>query len=152
MNEYYHQMLSYFKLDGWQFTQYDKANAVRVPYKGTDTEWACIAQTHEEKRMFIYYSICPIKASSSSLISVLEFITMANHNLLMGNFEVDMASGEVRFKTTVSFGEAEWDDELIRTAVINNIFTMDQYIVDLLKVVGGTSTSKEAVLQAESDE
>lgn len=48
------------------------------------------------------YHILPFKAEESQRAAVAEYITRANYNLNVGNFEMDFSDGELRYKTTLS--------------------------------------------------
>ena len=47
------------------------------------------------------YHIVPVKVPVEKRAAVCEFITRANYGLTLGNFELDMNDGEIRYKVTL---------------------------------------------------
>ena len=80
---------------------------------------------------------------------VAEFITRANYGLKVGNFEMDMDDGEVRFKTSIDVEK----DQLNRTQVSNlvyaNVWTMDRYLPGIFSVIYGSENPRQAVNKIE---
>jgi len=154
MSHLYDRMIRFFENEGgWVYKPFADVQALRLPFKGDSAAWACIAQTQEENRLFLFYSICPKKVTPENHLAVTEFITRANYDMPIGNFEMDWTEGEVRFKTSVGLGPLDWSDELIRVAVYTNLFSMNQYIAPLFQVMAGRLLPQEAIDLAEiSDE
>ncbi|GJD18485.1 hypothetical protein RIVM261_034410 [Rivularia sp. IAM M-261] len=154
MTSLYDRMINFFEEDGWYYKPFKNIHAIQLPFKGETAEWVCIAQIQEENRLFVFYSVCPVKATAENRPTVSEFIMLANYDMLVGNFEMDMSDGEIRFKTSVGFGQLDWSDELIKVAVYTNVFSVNQYLPGLLQVIEGTILPRNAVYLAEmgSDE
>jgi hypothetical protein len=68
-----------------------------------------------------------------------EFITRANFGIVVGNFELDMSDGEIRFKTSFDSGGEEVPESIIVSTIEGNIAHMDKYIDILEKNANGTS-------------
>ena len=68
-----------------------------------------------------------VKATAGNNLNISELIMLANYEMLVGNFDMDLSDGEIRFKTSVCFGQLEWSDELIKVSVYTSIFSMNQY-------------------------
>lgn len=130
--------------EGFVFERHDDARAVRIPYRGTDTEWSCIAQVWEEARVFACYSVSPLRATEN-LDAAGAFVNLANIGVLVGNFEIDRSDGEIRFKTSVGFGPSEWSDDVARVVLYTNLEAMDHYALSLLRVVTGAASPAEAI-------
>lgn len=145
MKSLYDQMINFFEEDGWYYKPFKNIHALRMPFKGEKSSWACIAQTQEEERLFVFYSVCPVKADVANRPTAAEFIMLANYGIVLGNFEMDISDGEIRFKTSVGLGQLDWLDELIKVAVYTNVFSMDKYISALLQVIEGDITPSEAM-------
>ncbi|WP_141211659.1 YbjN domain-containing protein [Pseudanabaena sp. SR411] len=145
----YDSMIRFFEEDGWYHKPFKNIHAIRLPFKGATADWACIAQVQEENRLFVFYSVCPVKTTPENRLAVSEFIMLANYGMLIGNFEMDMSDGEIRFKTSVGLGQLDWSDELAKVAVYTNVFSMNQYLSGLLKVMGGDILPRNAVDIAE---
>ena len=66
----------------------------------------------------------------------MEFITRANYGLLIGNFELDLADGEVRFKTGLDVRGAQLTATLAGRAIIPNLHAVNTYLPGLEALVG----------------
>ena len=63
-----------------------------------------------------------------------EAIARANYGLYLGNFELDMADGELRFKSSLPVNDAEPSDTQIRRLISNSIGVVAHYGPALLDV------------------
>lgn len=149
MTKLYNLMIHFFEKDNWYYESFEDMHALRLPFKGKSMEWPCIARVQEDKRLFLFYSVCPVNVPSERRLALAEFMTLANYDMPIGNFEMDFADGEIRFKTSVGLGQLDWSDELIKVAVHTNVFSMDQYLPGILQVIEGTLSPQEAVEFAE---
>ncbi len=78
-------------------------------------------------------------------------MTRANHDLAIGNFELDFETGEVRFKTSIDVTGSQLDRAVVVRLVTANLSTTDQYLTGLLSVMYGGASPKTAVEQSEHD-
>lgn len=77
---------------------------------------------------------------------VAEFTARANYGLVIGNFEFDIDSGHVRYKTSVDLEGAEIEPVVFKNLVYSNLTTADRYYPGLMKVLWGEDLSpKEAI-------
>ena len=60
----------------------------------------------------------PLAADKNSRLAVAEYLTRVNFNMRNGNFELDMETGEIRFKTYVHVGGGRPDRGATRLAVL----------------------------------
>ena len=74
----------------------------------------------------------------------------ANYGLHIGNFELDMGDGEVRFKTSIDTESTALSFELVRNVVYANVMQMDRYLPGLMAVLGGQATPADAIDQVEN--
>jgi len=110
-----------------------------------------VADVKEDRGILVFYSIGSIKVPEPARVAAAEYLTRANYNLILGNFELDMSDGEVRYKTSISVGEkGVLTSDLIRPVVLTNFGTMDLYMPGLLAVAMGGKNPAEAVREAEA--
>lgn len=140
---------AFFDGDDWPVFEVDGA-ILRTGFEGVAARWECIARTIEEDSQVLFYSICPIHVPSERLTRVMEYITRANHGLRLGNFEMNLESGDVRFKTSIDVEGGELTFPLISQLVYPNVLMMDQYLPGILSIIYGNLTAREALEQVES--
>ncbi len=72
-----------------------------MAFQGVNGKWTCYTRAREEQAQFVFYSICSVNAPENKRQSLAEFLTRANFGMIIGNFELDFASGEISYKTSV---------------------------------------------------
>ena len=86
----------------------------------------------------------PLSADENSRLAVAEYLTRANFNMRNGNFELNMDTGEIRFKTYVHAGSGEIDPKAARLAVMLPFMMLDRFGDGLLEVLFGFKSPREA--------
>ena len=124
---------------------------MRVLFRGDNAQFACFAQAREEQQQFVFYSICPVAVPEHKRPEIAEFITRANFDMVIGNFELDYEDGEVRFKTSIDVEGAELLTTLIKPILYANVLMMDQYLPGMMGVIYADKTPADAVAQVEDD-
>jgi hypothetical protein len=69
--------------------------------------------------------------------------------MIIGNFEIDIEDGEVRYKTSVDLEGVEQVTHLLRNMVYANVLTMDKYFNGLMRILHGGLTPVEAIKEVE---
>jgi hypothetical protein len=139
--------------EGLSFDRHEEAHALRVDYEGQDAEWGCIVQAWEDDRVIVCYSVSPLRPIAQTMAETADFLHRVNVGLLIGNFEIDFADGETRFKTSLGLGPYDpWSDDLARVILYTNLAVMDRYARALLLVVTGGATAEQAIEMIHADD
>lgn len=92
----------------------------------------------------------PVFASDAKIRPLAaEMVTRANHGLLLGNLDIDMDDGEVRYQVGQVIPESGLDDKLLGSIVSTALGTADVYFTALMRVMFGGHTPSDAVYLAE---
>jgi hypothetical protein len=135
--------------DGWHPQQLDDKTVFRVYFSGDHGDVRCYAQIRVDLEQFLFYAVAPVKAPPDVRLAVAEYITRANFGLRIGNFELDYADGEVRYKSSLDFEAETLTPKLIKNAIYPAVHTMDFYLPGLLTVMYGNKTPEEAIEEIE---
>lgn len=144
MGRVYDALLKFFD-DGWFFTQNDEETFLRLLYAGKNGEWNAYAQAREGRSQVIVYSIYPQPTPENQRSPMAELLTRINYGLILGNFEMDYADGEVRFKTSIDVEDSELTPDLIKPVVFANLGMMDLYWPALTAIVEGRMEPQAAL-------
>lgn len=125
----------FLRADDWPYSQVEGRTVLKTGFEGKNGQFTCYAQEREEQEQFVFYSIYPVRAPDNKLAQVAEFITRANYGMIIGNFELDYADGEIRYKTSVDVEGVELSEPLVRHMVYANVLTMDKYFPGLMRVL-----------------
>jgi hypothetical protein len=139
----------FFEQQKWPFTHTPDKKAVRAGFEGTNGRWAVYLKLDDAKQLVAVYSVSPVSAPRELMAELAELLTRANFNLPMGNFELDLDDGEIRFKTALDVEGAALTVQLVRRLVLTNVVAMDLYLPAVLAVVEKGVEPKEALARAE---
>jgi hypothetical protein len=110
------------------------------PLEG-EAPWPFVAQVDEEERQVAFYSLLPDEVPEERRTAVADLLTEATYSLLVGSFEIDLADGDVRVRTSLDLGATELDDTqltaLLAPLVRHNLTAMDGWIEEIQAVVEG---------------
>lgn len=141
---------NFFKSIDFKFQVDEERDLVHMGFSGKSGSWTSIADVKEDRGILIFYSIASFKVPEDRRSAVAEFITRANYNMILGNFELDFSDGEVRFKTSLSVGEdGTLTANLIQPVVVTNFGTMDGYLPGLMAVTYGNRPPVDAIKDIE---
>jgi len=132
----------------WNWEQIDE-HRLRVLVGGEAGRWLWTACWNAEDTLFVSYSTCSFKVPPKRRSAVAEFLAMANYGLKLGNFELDLDDGEVRFKLSVPVPGGQLSRLLVRDLAFCGFSRIDRYIPSLMTVAFGTVSPRKAIKQAE---
>ncbi|MFC1573084.1 YbjN domain-containing protein [Candidatus Eisenbacteria bacterium] len=141
-------MCRFFDEDDWNYQQIETQNALLMECSGEHGTWRCLALARDEMDQFVFYSIREKPVPEAARMQVAELLTRVNYGMAIGNFEIDLADGELRFKTSLDVSESEVGitPEMVGHHVYFNVLVMDRYLPALESVIAGEATPEEAAL------
>lgn len=141
----------FFRSIDFKFQIDEAKSLIHMGFSGDSGSWTSVADVKEQRGVLIFYSIASLKVPEKSRRAAAEYLTRANYNLILGNFEMDMSDGEVRYKTSVCVGEGNvLTDNVIAPVVFTNFGTMDKYLLGLMAVATAGKDPAEAILEIEA--
>jgi hypothetical protein len=143
------EIVSFFTKDDWPYTKIKGEPVLLTAFQGENGKWNCSAKVREEQEQFVFYSICPANAPENKRLAVAEFLTRANSGMIIGNFELDFADGEIRFKTSIDVDGDTLTSALIKRLVYANVTMMDEYLPGIMSVIDGEVSPEDAIAQIE---
>ncbi len=128
-----------FRENGWPFSDVRGAPVLFSELSGILGRWKFYAHVVEEQDLILLYSVCPFRVPEERRSEVSEFLTRANYGLAAGNFELDFADGEVRYKTALQRHVDGLDAATLKRAVRANGIAMETYLPGVGAVITGTA-------------
>ena len=135
----------YFVDQGWHFVPVDDPPALEMEFIGDYGQWRCVAIAREEAEQLVVYSIVTDRATPDRMPTMAELMARANKSLVMGNFELDYDTGEVRFKTALDVEGSELTQALVGQLVQANLVTIDVHLPAIMAVMLGGKSALEAL-------
>jgi hypothetical protein len=126
---------AFFVDDGWNPSEPDEDNILSTGYGGLNGEFLCFAQAREEPTQLLVYSVFPRIVPPDQRTRMAMLLTWLNETLIIGNFELDLFDGQVRFKTSVPLGDDSATSNLVKALVYSNVMTLDQFLPALHRLL-----------------
>jgi hypothetical protein len=141
----------FFEAEDWIVNHPENdPNAWTTGFQGENGQWPCYAEIKPDKAQFVFYSICPTNTPENKRALMAEFLTRANYGLLIGNFEMDYADGEVRYKTSIDVEHDRLSPALVLNTVYANISLMDTYLPGILKLIYSDASPVDLIDELET--
>jgi len=151
MGQIYDTIKAYFDEDDWTYTELDERPVLRMACRSDNGSWVCFAQAREEMNQFVFYSVLEQNVPEDRRLAVAEFLTRANYNMIIGNFELDFSDGEVRYKSAVDVEDVGITTNTVRNVVRPNLMTFDRYLRGVISVAFGNVDPLAAIDQSEGN-
>lgn len=135
--------------DGWHPEQIEDTYIFRSHFLGKNGDYRCYSQIRIELEQFVFYTVAGVKVPEPARMQVAEYITRANYGLRIGNFEMDFADGEIRYKASLDFEGEHLTANWIKHAIYPAAQTMDRYMPGFMGVIYGDKSPAEAVKDVE---
>lgn len=130
---------------GVVFTRHPALPLLMMRFTVPTGQWGTFVEVQD--RRFAIYSARVDKVAPGARLAVAELVTRANHGLYLGNFELDLDDGAVRFKTSVELADTALTPALFERVLQTNLDEMARHLPAIDRVAGGTSSVAEAMAQ-----
>lgn len=143
--------------EGWTATPLEGLPALRMQFRSQHGPLTSFLRVREAQGQIVFYTQCPIPVPAERRVAVTDFLTRANYGMIVGNFEFDVADGDLRFKTSLELGPEPTLDGLPAFARLfgpmigTNLGAMDRYLPGIAEVVAGRAPA-EAIAAIETPE
>ena len=145
----FNQLLQFFEQDDRSFDRTQGETVLCLTHEGKNGSWSCYAVVAEEQRQILFYSVCPIAAPAARRAAAMEFFTRANYGMPIGNFEIDLEDGEIRYKTTIDVKDGTFVAEFAKQPVYTNVRAMDAYLPGIVATIERGIGAQEAIALVE---
>lgn len=143
MSPLFDAIVQYLQADGWPVLLVPNQTIAVTRFHGDHGQWECQLHLREEQRQLVFYSLCPVTVPAERRTALAEFITRANYGLVMGNLELDMADGEIRYKTSRDLG-SDALAECLPPLLYANVMSLDYHLPGIKLVMDGSVSPAEA--------
>jgi hypothetical protein len=136
---------NFFVAEDWTVSKFEEESYLKMGFKGKNGQWNLYAQAIEVPGQCIFYSVCPAKVPEDRRKDMAQLLTFVNYSLILGNFEMDLGDGEIRYKTSLDVRNAELTPELIEPLVYTNVAVMDEHLPDIMSVATGMLSVEQTI-------
>lgn len=130
-------IIQYLNHKKWKFTHFPpKAGATSAMHhlslgmQGDGMEWAFLFRINEDNKLIAVYGVLPFTLYPEQISAGVALATQINYDLMLGNVEVDIRDGEVRFKNAIDT-ECTTLDERVLNYLTQSVTAMTHVIYQL---------------------
>ncbi len=149
MGRIYESVLAFLQEDQWRYEEIPGESAIRLSFTGQNARYDCFGRVNEAHEVFVFYSFIPVRVPETQRLLVAELLARINYGLNIGNFELDMNDGEIRYKTSIDVEGGDLTPRMVETLIAVNISTADRYFPSFADVMYAGVAPMEAVARIE---
>jgi len=139
----------WLEADDWDYQENEERSAVITGAKTDIAAYKMFFVAQERVQRLVLFVASDIRIQTKKRMQVIEYITRANHNMILGNLEIDMSDGELRFKIATGFKGGTLSTLMVQNMIRVAMKTMDQYVPGVEAICKGKKEVIEAIAEAE---
>jgi hypothetical protein len=133
----------------WGFGPGPSDSTLVSHFEGDNGSFIVALSVREDAQQLVFYAYAPDVTPDEHLGAMMELVTRANYGLIIGNFELDLVDGEVRFKVALDVEGLEDPTVVVKSHLAAALTTLDQYFPAIVAVQSGEKTAADALAQVE---
>lgn len=145
MGRVFDAVIAFLQADDWRYDEIPEELAIRFSYAGKNARFECYGRANEEHEIFVFYSVVPVRVPPEQIMAAAELLVRINYGLNIGNFELDVTDGEIRYKTSIDVEGGELSLRMAETLIAVNLSTTDRYFPAIMDLLYGGARPSEAV-------
>lgn len=145
----YEQVSNLLATPDWGFGPGPTDNTLVTGFEGDSGAFIVAVAVREEQSQLVFYAYAPEATPGERLGAMMELVTRANYGMVVGNFELDLADGEVRFKVGVELDNLDDPTVVLPAHLGTCIRSLDMYLPAIAAVQEGRLTPVEALAAVE---
>jgi hypothetical protein len=146
------RLIDFMEEEEWKYEILEGETVLRFHFKGSAGRLLCYADVEEGKDWLIFYSYLPVNTPPDKIPTMAEFMARANRGMRIGNFELDVEDGEIRYKTSLDIEGGELTNKMIDNLLRANLSTMNRYFAGMMELIYSDKTPKELIQKIEGTE
>ena len=136
MTAIYEALRRVFAEPGLEVQEHADAGWLVTDGFGDNGSWLLVGQAHADREVAVVYAVIPAKVPDAHRVNVALLLTHVNSGLVLGNFEMDLSDGEIRFKSA-GFVGGEPDPAVVEALVLVAHSVTDHYLPAISAVARG---------------
>lgn len=135
----------HFRENGVKFGTMDGHQVLMAGFANLWGGFHCLIQVEEETGTVQVHTEVPMHVPVVRRLAMAEFLTRANFGLRIGNFEMDMRDGQVRYKTSICVGDCPFSSDFMTPLMQISLSTTTRYMPGLIAVVHENAQPEQAI-------
>jgi hypothetical protein len=124
-------VVGFFEAQEWLYEEVEPT-LWRLTVAGDSAHWVALVQLNLEAYFCSVYSIFPDTAEDEANRSVVAaFLSGLNYDLAVGNWEIDLNDGEIRFRTSLDYEGGDLTPALFARLLLMNIQAAETHFAEI---------------------
>lgn len=136
---------AFFASEGIDVETADDGRVMRVAFQGENGRFLGFVRAGDAAGVLVLYTLCPIEVPAERMSDALELVARLNATSILGNLEIDVDSGALRYKTSIDVEGAELTEDLVANLVWSNVASLDRMLPAITAVVVKGTMPRDAV-------
>lgn len=145
-------IVQFFRGQRWDANVNPERGTVSFEYTSEVSAWNIYTTAFESERQVATYGVVPFLIEPAHRSTVMELITRINFGLVIGNFEMDLSDGEVRYRTSLDFEGGELTTPLLQQLVRSNLSVMEHYLPAFIAVALRNRSAVDALATVDPEQ
>lgn len=112
----------------------------------------CQVVTEEETGIVCFYTVPTISLPEERRTTMMTLLTLINFDLPLGNFEMDLTDGYIRFKSSMDVDNVGISEPLVRNLIMAAVMCTDRFLPAIRAIETTQMTAEEALLLCEDED
>ncbi|MGI6357702.1 MAG: YbjN domain-containing protein [Bacillota bacterium] len=134
----------YLDNERWSYHADRERSLVFFDVAGEKGTMSCAIVVDEGLRCLTFLIQLGVTVPGIKRLRMSDFITRVNYALLLGCFELNVDSGDMRFRVSLPLADAELSRQQLRDIIATGIYTVDRYYPGVMMLIYKNATAAEA--------
>ncbi len=130
----FERLSKYLSRIGIDYEIVDNGAALDFEVQSPEGTWNCLLSVHNRTGIGFYSTILTPVPRKRQMQMAMYLMYLNNHHLF-GNFELDIKTGDVRFKTYLDCEHMELTERLIDRTMLRNVTVMQRYLPQIMNII-----------------
>jgi hypothetical protein len=131
----------------WTYSANEELNLVALGITADHAAYNCAVIVNDDTRLVTMLARASLRVPLEERGPACELLMRANHGLMLGNFDLDFAGGEVRNKVSVDVEGGTLGTRMVQTMISVALDMHEMWYPPLMKVIYGGVTPQDAVAE-----
>lgn len=141
-------LLAFFASENINVETADDGRVMRVAFQGENGRFLGFVRAGDAAGVIALYTLCPIEVPADRMSHALELVARLNSTSVLGNLELDVDAGTMRYKTSIDVEGVQHADaleDLVANLVWSNVASLDRMLPAITAVVVKGARPRDAV-------
>lgn len=118
----------------WRYETIPERSLITAGAKGRAGSFKVIFDMKEDRELLLIYVMCQMNFPEECRERLAVYLTLCNYSMTLGNFEMDMSDGEVRYKMSATTKGSEMTLAMIEEMLDVSLAMADRFFEGMVKV------------------